>query len=397
MRDAACYARILHVHRLTFAFAISFFTQVLDNMEAELRSLLNEKREWEKRILATEGRASRRGSCSGIVVTSGGANYKSGNIKMGPAAPTSCGTSDLFRHLTKRKTSSCTGDAPSNGTSDRRSLQAPKRSPSFLNRFSMALASENDASQSQTTIRNVSVRRQSAISVLSSDGDDDDEDLSKSLSILDISKSEDGEEERGSGRGWHGLRESFSTSVSNLLVNLNSEGGSLGNSLASSMASSRSFLKVPSHSNLEITLQKQLRHLQSERNSATKKLDAQLQEAISAENELIKKQVMQTDILNDLRLRLSDLKITRNLAKSKAQDKIIDLQTQISKLTQSIDEKVSYLQEPDVDNCPNKALRKEEKRLRSELHRISQETEALQGQCSQPRMIGTIHCALETS
>lgn len=164
------------------------------------------------------------------------------------------------------------------------------------------------------------------------------------------------------------------------------------------MASSRSFLKVPTYSNLESTLEKQLRHLQSERNSATKKLDAQLQEAISAENNLIKKQVAQTDELNDLRLRLSDLKITRNLAKSKAQDEIINLQTQISQLTQSIDEKVSFLQAPDMGEIrPNKSLKIEKKRLKSELRKIIKETEALQVHCGPPKLIGTIPCALETS
>ena len=149
------------------------------------------------------------------------------------------------------------------------------------------------------------------------------------------------------------------------------------------MASSRSSLKVKSRSDLEITLEKQLRHLQSERNSATKKLDAQLQEAITAENNLIKKQVMQTDELNDLRLELSDLKIARNLAKSKAQDEIIDLQTHISKLTQTIDEKVSSLQAPDKfmgEIRPNKLLRKEKKRLKAELRKIIAEIEALQVQ-----------------
>ena len=370
--------------------------QVLDNMEAELRSLLDEKREWEGRILsseAIEGCASRRGSCSGIVVTSGGANFKSGNLKMASPAP----TSDLFRQFTSKTTSSGANGTP---TSDQRRLQAPKRSSSILNRFSLALASENDTSQNQTTIRNVSVRRQSAVSVLSSDndGDDDDEDFTRSISILDIGKSEEDEQDHGSGRGWRALRESFSTSVSNLMVNLNNEGGSLGNSIGSSMASSRSFLKVPTRSNLEITLEKQLRHLQSERNSATKKLDAQLQEAISAENNLIKNQAAQTDELNDLRLRLSDLKITRNLAKSKAQDEIIDLQTHISKLTQSIDEKVSFLQAPDMGEIrPNKSLKKEKKRLKSELRKIMKETEALQAQSGPPQMFGTIQCALETS
>ena len=372
-------------------------TQVLDNMEAELRSLLDEKREWERQILhvaseaeALGGCASRRGSCSGIVVTSGGANYKSGNIKVGSTAT----TSDLFQQFTSRTTSSG-ASAP---TSDQRNLQAPKRSSSFLYRFSIAMASENDASQNQTTIRNVSVRRQSAVSVLSSDADDDDEDFTKSLSILDIAKSDDDEQEQGSGRRWRALRTSFSTSVSNLLVNLNNEGESLGNSIGSSMASSRCLRKVPSRSNLEITLQKQLRHLQSERNSSTKKLDAQLQEAISAENDLIKKQVTQKDELNDLRLRLSDLKITRNLAKSKAQDEIIDLQTRISKLTQSIDEKVGYLQAPDaVEILPNKSLRNEKKRLKSELRRIRKETEALQAHCNPPKTIDTIQYARETN
>ena len=274
---------------------------------------------------------------------------------MGSPAP----TSDLFRQFTSKSTRSGANGAP---TSDQRRLHAPKRSSSILNRFSLALTSENDTNQNQTTIRNVSVRRQSAVSVLSSD-DDDNEDLTRSIGILDIAKSEDDEQGQGSGRGWRALRESFSTSVSNLMVILNEEGGSLGNSIgSSSMASSRSFLKVPTRSNLEITLEKQLRHLQSERNSATKKLDAQLQEAISAENNLIMKQAAQTDELNDLRLRLSDLKITRNLAKSKAQDEIIDLQTQISKLTQSIDEKVSFLQPPDMGEIrPNKSLKTEEK------------------------------------
>ena len=136
-------------------------------MEAGLRSLLDEKREWEGRILASEaieGCASRRGSCSGIVVTSGGANFKSGNIKMGSPAP----TSDLFRQFTSKSTGSGANSAP-----DQRRLHASKRSSSILNRFSLALASENDTNQNQTTIRNVSVRRQSAISVLSSDDDND--------------------------------------------------------------------------------------------------------------------------------------------------------------------------------------------------------------------------------
>ena len=254
-------------------------------MEAELRSLLDEKREWEGQILASgavEGRASRRGSCSSIVVTSGGANFKSGNIKVG------------FTGTSTSRSANC---AP---TSDQRRLQVPKRSSSFLNVFSTTLASETDASQNQTTICNVNVRRQSLVSVLSSDNDDDDDDNF-------IAKSENDEQDQGSGRGWRALRESFSTSVSNLLVNLNNGGESLGNSIGGSMASSRSSLKVKSRSDIEITLKKQLRHLQSERISATKKLDAQLQEAITAENNLIKKQVMQTDELNDLRLKLSDL------------------------------------------------------------------------------------------
>ena len=178
-------------------------------MEAELRSLLDEKRKWEGRILASEaieGCASRRGSCSGIVVTSGGANFKSGNIKMGSPAP----TSDLFRQFTSKSTRSGANGAP---TSDQRRLHAPKRSSSILNRFSLALTSENDTNQNQTTIRNVSVRRQSAVSVLSSDDDDDNEDLTRSIGILDIAKSEDDEQGQGSGRGWRALQESFSTSV----------------------------------------------------------------------------------------------------------------------------------------------------------------------------------------
>jgi len=354
--------------------------KILNNMEAEHRSLLDEKRKWEGQSLVSSAAGEykmrsvgRRSSGPGIVVTSGGANYKSGNIKMGAPAP----TSDLFQQLTG-STGSITGDAPAARDRPLR-LQVPKGTPSFLNRFSSALASENDANHDQGSIRNVSIRRQSAISVLSSDEDEDDEDLMRSLSTFDIANTEDkGEQDQGSGRGWRSLRASFSTSVSNLLVNLNSEGEIFDSSVGKNNASSQR-----SPSSLEISLQNQLRHLRSERKSAVKRLDAQLQEAISVENGLIKTQVTQKDELNDIRLKISDLKINRNLAKSKAQDEIIDLQTQMSNLTRSIDEKVGHLQASEIEESrPNKALREEEKKLKSELLRILRESEALQ--CGPP-------------
>ena len=322
-------------------------------MEAEHRSLLDEKRKWERQSLASSAAreykirsVGRRGSGPGIVVTSGGANYKSGNIKMAAPAP----TSDFFEQL-PGSTGSSAGDAPA-----ARDRPSPKRIPSFLNRFSSAPARENDANQGQAAIRNVSVRRQSSISVLSSDEEDDDEDLMKSLSTFDIANDK-GEQDQGLGRGWRSLRESFSTSARNLLANINSEGEYSENNTGN-----QSNPRKRSPSSLEISLQNQLRHLLSERNLASKTLDAQLQEAISVENGLIKTQATQKDEIDALRLKISDLKLSRNLAKSKAQDEIIELQTQIGNLIRSIDEKVSHLQSCEIEEraAPPAALTRTE-------------------------------------
>ena len=326
--------------------------KVLHDMEAEHRSLLDEKRNWERQSLASSAArdykvrsVGRRGSGPGIVVTSGGANYKSGNIKMAAPAP----TSDFFEQL-PASTGSSAGDAPA-----ARDRPSPKRIPSFLNRFSSTPARENDANQDQAAIRNVSVRRQSSISVLSSD-DDDNEDLMRSLSTFDIANDK-GEQDQGLGRGWRSLRESFSTSARNLLANINSEGECSENDTGN-----QSNPRKRSPSSLEISLQNQLRHLLSERNLASKTLDAQLQEAISVENGLIKTQATQKDEIDALRLKISDLKLSRNLAKSKAQDEIIELQTQIGNLIRSIDEKVSHLQSCEIEEraAPPAALTRAE-------------------------------------
>ena len=323
-------------------------------MEAEHRSLLDEKRKWERQSLASSAAreykmrsVGRRGSGPGIVVTSGGANYKSGNIKMAAPAP----TSDFFEQLPRS-----TGSSAGEGAPAARDRPSPKRIPSFLNRFSSARARENDTNQDQAEIRNVSVRRQSSISVLSSDEDEDDENLMRSLSTFDIANDK-GEQDQGLGRGWRSLRESFSTSARNLLANINSEGECSENNTGN-----QSNPRKRAPSSLEISLQNQLRHLLSERNLASKTLDAQLQEAISVENGLIKTQATQKDEIDALRLKISDLKLSRNQAKSKAQDEIIELQTQIGNLIRSIDEKVSHLQSCEIEEraAPPAALTRAE-------------------------------------
>ena len=164
-----------------------------------------------------------------------------------------------------------------------------------------------------------------------------------SVCTFDIANDK-GEQDQGLGRGWRSLRESFSTSARNLLANINSEGECSENDTGN-----QSNPRKRSPSSLEISLQNQLRHLLSERNLASKTLDAQLQEAISVENGLIKTQATQKDEIDALRLKISDLKLSRNQAKSKAQDEIIELQTQIGNLIRSIDEKVSHLQSCEIE------------------------------------------------